>query len=548
MKPWRQKHLVVPEVTAASLLGVTLSLWCNTALEVSSLGVDAAILLAIRLVAESPAATSTGLTTHSITANGDTLWLVVTRGHGVSGLAQAAVAGWAVLNVPWSVLLLIDSALWCWRVISIGEVWVEVLAESSSLGVLSLLWLWVGFVTESPRAATLFASHSVAGNVDALLLHLTLVGGLLAATHAVTSNCDTLLLNLMLIDWLLAGSHAVAGNSDAILEVALLLLALWCWGLILEFKVSLCVLAWLVDVWSADWRLWYLVVLRSPMANVLTGLWTDSEALGWDSLSWGVEVVKGPAGAALGVLLGAWRLRGVVRLAGVGARGDIEVLELLWIWLVDLISAIGCDWGVLVVVENTVGLEVLAGSGLRSDGPVCGVLVWGIWANLWLGIRIVSDEQVMVIALRWLRGCARWDNGWKGLLGISGIAWSKKGKGGMWIARNIRRVLAGAADFFLTRLLLCWSWNGSSGGPVSCGVDAVDNQLDLVLSIANWPVAPGLSDDIDELEKGSLVPAESDLGDLSVIKGNDVDLGARTVSLRTKSCDGYLGEYSQLGK
>lgn len=452
-----------------------------------------------------------------------------------------------MLNVTWGVLLLVDSAFWCWGVIRVSEVWVEILAEGSSLGVLSLLWLWVGLVTESPRAATLLASHSVAGNVYALLLHLTILEWLLAATHAVTSNRDALLLNLALIDWLLAGSHPVTGNGDAILEVALLLLVLWCWRLVLEFKVSLCVLAWLVDVWSADWRLWYLVVLGSPVADVLAGLWTDSKALGWNGLSWGVEVVERPAGAALGILLGAWRLWGV-RLASVGARGDVEVLELLWVWLIDLISAIGCDWGVLIVVEDTVGLEVLASSGLRSDSAVCGVLVWGIWANLWPGIRIVSDEQVMVIALRWLRGCARWDNGWKGLLGISGIAWSKKGKGGMWIARNIRGVLAGAADLFLTRLLLCWNGRGSAGGILSCGVDAVDDQLDLVLSIANWPVASGLSDDIDELEKGALVPAESDLGDLSVIEGDDVDLGARTISLRTKNCDGYLGEYSQLGK
>lgn len=63
------RNLVVPEVTTASLLGVTLFLWCNTALEVASLGVDTAILLAIRLIAESPAAASTGLATHSITAN-----------------------------------------------------------------------------------------------------------------------------------------------------------------------------------------------------------------------------------------------------------------------------------------------------------------------------------------------------------------------------------------------------------------------------------------------------------------------------------------------
>ena len=145
----------------------------------------------------------------------------------------------------------------------------------------------------------------------------------------------------------------------------------------------------------------------------------------------------------------------------------------------------------------------------------------------------------MVIALGWLCGCARWDNGWEGLLGISGIAWSKKGKGGMWIARNVRGVFAGAADLFLTRLLLCWNWSGSSGGLLSCGVDAIENQFDLVLSIANWPVASGLSDDIDELEKGALVPAKSDLGDLSVIEGDDMDLGARTVSLRTAKYDKF---------
>ena len=68
--------------------------------------------------------------------------------------------------------------------------------------------------------------------------------------------------------------------------------------------------------------------------------------------------------------------RSGVSLASISARGDIEVLELLWIWLVDLISAIGCDWGVLVVVEDTVGMEVLACTGLRCDSAISGVLVW----------------------------------------------------------------------------------------------------------------------------------------------------------------------------
>lgn len=525
------KDLVVPEVTAASLLGVTLPLWRDASLEVASLGVDTTSLLAIRLVSESPTAASSGLATHSITTDDNALWLVVAAGHAVGALLEwsTVVSGWAVLDIGRAVLLLVNSALRCWRVIGVGKVWVEVLAECSSLGVLSLLWLWVRLVPESPRAAALLASHSVTSNVNALLLYLTVVKRLLAAAHSVSSNDDTLLLDLALVEWLLAGSHAVASDSDALLKVVAL--SNLCRRLVLEIKVSLCVFTWTIDVWSADWRLWYLVVLGSPMADILAGLRTGGKSLGWHGLSRGVEVVKAPAWAALVVLFDVLVLLCGVSLAGVGARGDIEVLEFLWIWLVDLISAIGCDWGVLVVIEEAVDLEVLACTGLWCNSSICGVLVWGIRVNLWLGIRIVSDEQVMVIALGWLCGCTGRDDGREGLLVVAGIAWSKKGQGSMWIASNIRGVFAGSANLFLTRLLRR-SWSSATSGSLSSSVDAVDDQLDLILSVANWPVAAGLADNIDELEEGALVPAESDLRDLAIVEGDYVDLRSQMVSLK----------------
>ena len=131
----------------------------------------------------------------------------------------------------------------------------------------------------------------------------------------------------------------------------------------------------------------------------------------------------------------------------------------------------------------------------------------------------------MVIALSWLCGRTGRDDGRKGLLGVAGVAWSKKGEGSMWIASNIRGVFAGSADLFLTRLLRR-NWSGAASRSWSCGSNTVDDQFDLVLSIANWPVTPGLADNIDELEKGALIPAESDLGDLAVVEGDDVDLEA----------------------
>jgi hypothetical protein len=49
----------------------------------------------------------------------------------------------------------------------------------------------------------------------------------------------------------------------------------------------------------------------------------------------------------------------------------------------------------------------------------------------------------------------------------------------------------------------------------------------LVDAIANWPVASGLANDIDQFEERALIPILSDLLNLSArIEGNDVDLRA----------------------
>ncbi len=56
-------------------------------------------------------------------------------------------------------------------------------------------------------------------------------------------------------------------------------------------------------------------------------------------------------------------------------------------------------------------------------------------------------------------------------------------------------------------------------------LDAAGDQLDLVLSIANRPVASGLANDINQLEERALIPALSDLRDLAVgVEADDVNL------------------------
>ena len=70
----------------------------------------------------------------------------------------------------------------------------------------------------------------------------------------------------------------------------------------------------------------------------------------------------------------------------------------------------------------------------------------------------------------------------------------------MWIAGYVGRVLAGSTDLLLDwGSALCWGSEAAGGSLTSSG-NTVYDQLDLVLAVADWPVASGLADDIDELE------------------------------------------------
>ena len=61
-------------------------------------------------------------------------------------------------------------------------------------------------------------------------------------------------------------------------------------------------------------------------------------------------------------------------------------------------------------------------------------------------------------------------------------------------------------------------------------LDTFVDQVDLVLAVANWPVATGSADDLDLLKERALVPALSDLCDLAVaVERYDVEL-SNTVS------------------
>lgn len=90
----------------------------------------------------------------------------------------------------------------------------------------------------------------------------------------------------------------------------------------------------------------------------------------------------------------------------------------------------------------------------------------------------------------------------------------KQGERGVRIAGDIAGIASGPN---MLRQLIALG--------LSRRLDAAGDQLDLVLSIANRPVASGLANDINQLEERALIPALSDLRDLAVgVEADDVNL------------------------
>ena len=86
----------------------------------------------------------------------------------------------------------------------------------------------------------------------------------------------------------------------------------------------------------------------------------------------------------------------------------------------------------------------------------------------------------------------------------------------MWISSDIAGVFPSKAS---TSLLLCGRRR------LSCRLDTVCDQLDLILSVTDGPIPSGSANHIDQFEEGALVPALSDLGNLSVsVEAHDVEL------------------------
>lgn len=72
-------------------------------------------------------------------------------------------------------------------------------------------------------------------------------------------------------------------------------------------------------------------------------------------------------------------------------------------------------------------------------------------------------------------------------------------------------------------------------------LDASCDEADLILAVANWPVATGPTNNLDLLQKRALVPALSDLCNLAVaVEGYDVELSSRRVSTLLKSNEGEV--------
>lgn len=73
-------------------------------------------------------------------------------------------------------------------------------------------------------------------------------------------------------------------------------------------------------------------------------------------------------------------------------------------------------------------------------------------------------------------------------------------------------------------------------------LDASCDEADLILAVANWPVATGPTNNLDLLKKRALVPALSDLCNLAVaVKGYDVELSSHRVSTWLKLEKGKFG-------
>ena len=87
----------------------------------------------------------------------------------------------------------------------------------------------------------------------------------------------------------------------------------------------------------------------------------------------------------------------------------------------------------------------------------------------------------------------------------------------MRIASDIARVFPSQVS---TSIFLC-----GGSGRLPCRLDTVCDQLDLVLSVADGPIPPSSANNVDQFEEGALVPALSDLDNLSVsVEADDMKL------------------------
>jgi hypothetical protein len=99
----------------------------------------------------------------------------------------------------------------------------------------------------------------------------------------------------------------------------------------------------------------------------------------------------------------------------------------------------------------------------------------------------------------------------------------------MRIASDICRVASGSRSFLL--IFACCTIDRR----LSSRLDTRCDQLDLVDTVMNGPIASGLANDIDQFEERALIPILSDLLNLSIrIEGNNVNLWQSVSTLQSE--------------
>lgn len=211
------------------------------------------------------------------------------------------------------------------------------------------------------------------------------------------------------------------------------------------------------------------------------------------------EIVKRP----LAVMLGLWslitRFPGLRSILRVCTICKVEVGELLG---VGTDGSVGVGLGflrlssMLTTIENAHRLKVLTLASLAGRHSLA--------SSTWR-VRLVTENFGEGALSRSIAAIGRYYCGQ--VVGLNLVSGTEKRQGGVRVAEGV----VGAATVSGNCLVVA-----CGGGCRSAGrLDATSEEGNLLLAVANGPVATGLSNGLDLLEQRTLIPLESNLEDFA---------------------------------